>query len=486
MLDLFETVYENMTFASRQKGSRPGTFLVMGLLLAIGFWLRPAVAAGSRIPAGTQGTVLVKDLNLRSGPGIKYPVIVRLPKGAKVIVEFEQQGWLRVSYAGRKGYLRGLPGYIALKGPRQEKTALKTGGKAAEDMQEQLAASRKRLRQIASQEADLLRKIDTVERSLNRARRQVRAYRRQLARLDEEIARLERRKAVLQARIADTGRYAAARVVAWYKLSWIGTAQLLAGADSFFDLVVRRRSLETILASDEALLAGLIRDRAEVDSLLKGLAARHKEKQRLQRELDIRISSLGSEMKRRETLLNRIRNEKTAALAQMAALEQAAKELNRTFEALPGAKSKLRDDGAPGPAVAFGKLQGLLSMPVEGKIISFFGPYRDTRLNVVNFQNGIDVKAERGEPVRAVAAGYTMFASWVQGYGNLIIIDHGQHYYTVYAHLEEMFKAKGEAVDKDEVIATVGDSGSLTGPGLHFEIRHGGKPLDPMDWFKHK
>jgi len=166
-------------------------------------------------------------------------------------------------------------------------------------------------------------------------------------------------------------------------------------------------------------------------------------------------------------------------------LQRAAEELDRTLSSLPSGKEKAAVGKHTGKVAGFEKLQGLLSMPVKGKIVSFFGPYRDTRLNVVNFQNGIDVEADRGEPVRAVASGYTMFASWVQGYGNLIIIDHGQHYYTVYAHLEEMFKVKGEAVDKDEVIATVGDSGSLAGPGLHFEIRHGGKPLDPMDWFKH-
>jgi murein hydrolase activator len=66
----------------------------------------------------------------------------------------------------------------------------------------------------------------------------------------------------------------------------------------------------------------------------------------------------------------------------------------------------------------------------------------------------------------------------------MLIIDHGDHYYTVYAHLEEVFKIKGDRVEKDEVIATVGDSGSLMGPGLHFEVRHHGKPMDPLQWIK--
>jgi septal ring factor EnvC (AmiA/AmiB activator) len=102
----------------------------------------------------------------------------------------------------------------------------------------------------------------------------------------------------------------------------------------------------------------------------------------------------------------------------------------------------------------------------------------------VNFRSGIDISADRGEPVYAVFPGQVLYSSWFKGYGNMLIIDHGGHYYTVYAHVEEIFKQKGERVEDNEVIATVGDSGSLEGPGLYFEVRHHGKPLDPAKWIK--
>jgi septal ring factor EnvC (AmiA/AmiB activator) len=102
----------------------------------------------------------------------------------------------------------------------------------------------------------------------------------------------------------------------------------------------------------------------------------------------------------------------------------------------------------------------------------------------MNFRSGIDIQAERGEPIRSISAGLTIYANWFKGFGNMIIIDHGDHYYTVYAHLEEVFKVKGDRVEKGEVIATVGDSGSLMGPALHFEVRHHGKPVDPLKWIR--
>lgn len=84
--------------------------------------------------------------------------------------------------------------------------------------------------------------------------------------------------------------------------------------------------------------------------------------------------------------------------------------------------------------------------------------------------------------MHAVCHGKILYSDWFKGYGNMIIVDHGDNYYTVYAHAEEIFKAKGENVEMGEVIATVGETGSMSGPKLHFEIRHHGSPIDPLQW----
>ena len=137
-----------------------------------------------------------------------------------------------------------------------------------------------------------------------------------------------------------------------------------------------------------------------------------------------------------------------------------------------------------GASAPFSGLKGLLNMPVKGKITSSFGSYRNAAFNVTNFRSGIDIQTDKGEPVRAVHNGRILYASWFKGYGNMMIIDHGASYYTVYAHVEEMFKSIGDRVDGGDVIATAGDTGSMNGARLYFEVRHHGKPLDPMDWLK--
>jgi septal ring factor EnvC (AmiA/AmiB activator) len=102
----------------------------------------------------------------------------------------------------------------------------------------------------------------------------------------------------------------------------------------------------------------------------------------------------------------------------------------------------------------------------------------------MNFRSGIDIKAERGEPIRSVCSGKVLYASWFKGYGNIMIIDHGDNYYTVYGHIEELLKSQGDHVQKDEIVATVGDAGSRMGTKLYFEVRHHGKSLDPLRWLK--
>ena len=114
-----------------------------------------------------------------------------------------------------------------------------------------------------------------------------------------------------------------------------------------------------------------------------------------------------------------------------------------------------------------------------------FGYRRDQgAYNVTSFHSGVNIMADLGAPVRALCDGQVIYASWFKGYGNMMIIDHGEHYYTLSAQLEQLLKERGDMVQTGEVVGTVGDTATLSGPGLYFEIRHYGKPLDPVLWFK--
>ena len=139
---------------------------------------------------------------------------------------------------------------------------------------------------------------------------------------------------------------------------------------------------------------------------------------------------------------------------------------------------------APSPAEApVSKLRGKLLFPVEsGTIEARFGRAVDERWSTVTVRRGIDLRCEAGTQVRVIHAGRVVHSGWFHGYGNLLIVDHGDGYFSLMAHLGTLARATGDEVRRGDVVGTVGDSGSLKGAYLYFELREGQTPLDPELW----
>ncbi len=136
--------------------------------------------------------------------------------------------------------------------------------------------------------------------------------------------------------------------------------------------------------------------------------------------------------------------------------------------------------GAPeAPAVgAFGRLKGTLHLPARGVITNRFGGARQEG----SVWKGLFIRSDAGSEVRSVAGGHVVFADWMRGFGNLIIVDHGNNYLSVYGNNDALLKDVGESVRAGEAIAAVGNSGGNPESGLYFELRHQGQPLDPLKW----
>jgi septal ring factor EnvC (AmiA/AmiB activator) len=178
---------------------------------------------------------------------------------------------------------------------------------------------------------------------------------------------------------------------------------------------------------------------------------------------------------RRAVLVN-LRGQK--ALHEKAALEVAGQErrLAEFIAALPPPRKG--DVGLRG----FGAQKGHLPRPAEGAVEVPFGKVVHPRFKTVTVQNGVELGAPAGAEVRAVAPGRVVHAGWFRGYGNLVIVDHGEGFHTLVGHLASMTTAMGEEVAVGTLLGTVGDTGSLRGPSLYFEVREHGRPVDPAAW----
>ncbi|MDX9885640.1 murein hydrolase activator EnvC family protein [Thauera sp.] len=165
--------------------------------------------------------------------------------------------------------------------------------------------------------------------------------------------------------------------------------------------------------------------------------------------------------------------------AQARAPERPASPRPRAAEPVVG---EVRDAAGPTPTgVRFGQLRGQLRFPVRGELVGRFGA---PRADGGTTWKGVFIRAGSGADVRAVAGGEVVFSDWLRGYGNLIIVDHGGDYLSIYGNNDALLKEVGERVGGGDAIASVGAGGVGNESGLYFEIRHQGQPLDPMQWVR--
>ena len=354
---------------------------------------------------------------------------------------------------------------------------------SAETGKDDLKALQQNIAAIEKKELAVIDDLHDIDYKLNTKKKEVAALKSAISGIQKKIDLNSARSEELAREIHKKETYASRRIVALYKLNQLGKLNYLASADSMYEFFYRRTLLETILEEDRKLLGRLSDATNDLNQVTSQLDRQKQELSLLKKDLTHQIDRMSVAKKRRSQLLKKIRSEKSLELAAIASLKHSAKALNKEISRLQDDSVQPKKEKGSQPEL-FTDVKGLLMMPVKGKIIHFYGNYTDTRFNLVNFRSGINIKADRGEPVHAVFRGTTLYASWFKGYGNMIIIDHGDHYYTVYAHAEELFKKKGDPVEAGEVIATVGDSGSIEGPGLHFEVRYHGKPVNPMHWIK--
>jgi len=184
------------------------------------------------------------------------------------------------------------------------------------------------------------------------------------------------------------------------------------------------------------------------------------------------------ERRERRSVLQRVALEIRKSRSEIKVLRADEARLARLVEELGRVVAARVESGGP-----FSKLRGRLSLPVRGELAGRFGAPRGAAGTEAK---GLFIRAPEGRPVRAIASGQVVYAEWMRGFGNLLILDHGEAYLSIYANNQALLKQVGDVVAPGETIATTGASGGNEETGLYFELRHLGRAFDPLRWVKLK
>ena len=355
--------------------------------------------------------------------------------------------------------------------------------KDLEGIKRKIESERQGINQVRKREGSVLQALGKIERDLERKTKELNTANSKLASILGAMQQKETEAQRLRISLDQRRDLLMKRAVALYR--WHrggGPFVLLSGEVPLGVLLQRQHYLEATVFFDRELVEKL-NDEVTYQENVKRELAHQKEELSQQRRILAEVQdSVRKDGEKKKQLLASLRQEKEGRARALKELEQAALRLQKMIEEM----SRRGVGKAPELPAGTGldAMRGKLEWPVRGQVTGGFGKTKHPEFATDVFRKGIDIEAPIGEAIRAVEKGRVVFAERFSGYGKMVIIDHGERYFSVYAHLSEILKKTGDAVKRGETLGTVGDSDSLAGSRLYFEMRKDGKSIDPLPWFR--
>lgn len=360
--------------------------------------------------------------------------------------------------------------------------------------EQQLRDEKRKAAEARARETSLLAELDQVEQQLADKHRQIAKLDTRIGRAQTDVTGLRGEIQGLQRQRAGQEQALGRRLRAMYKMHAQGGAlPMLLSADDPVVRAVAVRHLSSLAALDARLIQEYRGTSDRLDDRRRREETRQRELADLKSDAQREQLEADRDAAKRRTLLVKVRDERAYHERMVGELTEASRRLEAFIGDLQAKQRRLarvppppRGGTPPPPGIGFGNLRGRLPWPTEGRIITAFGAQVHPRFGTRTFRNGVDIEANEGREVGAVYGGHVIYTGWFKGYGNLIILDHDNEYYTLYAHMAEIGVKEGDDVRQGQRLGTVGDTGSLEGPRLYFEVRYQGKPQDPEQWLRQR
>ena len=345
-------------------------------------------------------------------------------------------------------------------------------------IERQIEETLKGLRSKQSESGALTQELERLDTEIRRIDRLAKKSDRQLLELSDRLAKQQRALKQLEEAQTLTEKQVRRRLVVLYKTGEVGLIKaLLAESESPRDIAEKYVFLSRMVRHDRELLGVYRQQTLDHQAAVRELEELRQKQAAAVERRRAEQSTLQRAHKSKKVLLARVTQSAELLDGTLQELRAKAARLNELVKKLETEQTQSYTESPGGLAPR----KGQLAWPVPGKLRMGFGTSRHGDLGTLIESHGFDIEADVGTPVHAAAAGKVIFANNLRGYGNLMIIDHGSKLYTLYAHMARFTKRVGESAAAEEIIAY---SGYDDRDAIYFEIRQGGRPLDPADWLK--
>ena len=339
-----------------------------------------------------------------------------------------------------------------------------------------------KLREEEKRELTVLSRLDRLGINRNLIRNELRLLTLQLDKNRRDLDAARASIPPMEERLAQKRTDLARVLVTLYKFGRLSFVRYILQAPDLRTMASESRKLGALASSQDRMIASFAADLSALNGAVQSLAAKQKEIASLAGRASAKKAELDREEQKERTLVAQIRADRKTHELALSELARRAQELQTMIQRLES-----RPMTPPFAMTPLQENKGRLPWPTPGRVIQGFGPQVHPQFNTVTRNNGIEIAPPSGDlTVRAVHAGRVAYADHFPAYGNLLIIDHGGTDFSLYGHLAEFLVKTGEYVLAGQPVAVAGDTASLLGISLYFEIREQTRPVDPLQWLSRR
>lgn len=338
------------------------------------------------------------------------------------------------------------------------------------NIQQQAEEAQRKAEQARSKERSISDQLRRIQGELDSAQDEFESINDQLENTEEQIQSNTELATRLTAKMQSQTKVLHRRIRDIYKNGQVNYVDVLLGAKDFNDFVSRMDILKRILAYDNALIQSTKADRLALEKARSQLETDRLKIIDLRKQAVVKRDQVASRRQERQGVLNAATYEREMAERAYRELIETSKQIETMIRRIQSGEKNI------------GGSTGTMVWPAEGEITSPFGWRVHPIFGTQRLHTGIDIGADYGDATRAADGGVVIHSDWMGGYGNAVIIDHGNGISTLYAHNSQLLVSEGQTVAKGQTVARVGSTGYSTGPHLHFEVRQNGSPVNPLNF----